>query len=270
MTRLPARRACAVVFAIIAGACGGTVPPVTLPPAAVEASADAVTAWDQATAPCRGAASYSAEVHLSGRVGAERRKVRGTLNAALTSANEIYLALNEPIGPAGFVLSGPGDHATLVIPRDKRVLVAPAADIVEALTGLRLEPRELMAVLTGCVAVGGQPASGSQAGDLRDVAIGSSRIWLQRGSEGWHAHAGTRPGLAIVYRKFAARWPSDIGLASTSGATTAFEFQVRTEQVVIDSPQVSAATFLPNPPAGATPITLDELRRMGPLGEKKH
>jgi hypothetical protein len=203
-------------------------------------------------------------------VGADRRKVRGTLIAALTSVNEIYLSLSEPIGPPGFVLSGPGDRATLVIPRDKRVLVAPAADIVEALTGLRLEPRELMAVLTGCVVSGGQPTSGGQAGDLRDVPIGSSRIWLQRAPDGWRSHAGTRPGLAVVYRAFAGRWPSDLGLASASDAPTAFEFQVRAEQVVIDSPQVAAATFLPNPPAGATPITLDELRRLGPLGEKKH
>jgi hypothetical protein len=73
-----------------------------------------------------------------------------------------------------------------------------------------------------------------------------------------------------VYRAFTARWPSDVGLASASDAPTAFEFQVRTQQVVIDSPQITAATFLPNPPAGATPMTLDELRRMGPLGEKKH
>jgi hypothetical protein len=251
----------------LGAACGGAIPPVRLPPEATEPAPDAVAAWEQATTLCRSAASYSAEIHLSGRVGETGRK--GTLRGALSAANEIYLALSEPIGPPGFVLSGRGDRATLVVPRDKRVLVAPAADIIEALTGMRLEPRELMAVLTGCVVPGGSAGSGGRAGDERAVTVGASRVWMQRVHAGWRVTAGARPGLSMVYRTYGPSAPTEIGIASSGDAAVPFEFQVRVEQVVFDSPQVSAATFTPHPPAGATPLSLEELRRIGPLGEKK-
>jgi hypothetical protein len=259
----------ALLLGVMGAACAGVIPPVLVPTGAIEPASDAVSAWEQATAPCRGLMTYSAELHLNGRVGAADQRVGGTLRSALSKSNEVYLALDEPIGPPGFVLSGSGDRATLVMPRDTRVLVAPAADIIEALTGLRIEPRELMAVLSGCVVSGGAAGSGGRSGDLRDVTIGSGRLWLQHLADGWRPTAGTRPGLLIQYRTFAAAWPSEIGIASSSDAAVPLQFRVRAGQVIVDSPRITSATFVPRPPADATPLTLDELRRMGPLGEKK-
>ena len=54
-----------------------------------------------------------------------------------------------------------GDDATLLLPRDKRVLRhATPPEVVEALAGVRLGPDELRALVSGCVAPGGRPTAG--------------------------------------------------------------------------------------------------------------
>ena len=275
MTRSFSRpRATRVALAMLMGvigatACGVTLPPVTWPSAATEPATDAVNAWDRATAACRAASTFSAQLHLTGRVGSAGRRVSGSLQLALSRRDEIFLALNEPLGAPGFVLSGTGEQATLVLPRgDKRVLVAPAADIIEALTGLRLGPRELMALTTGCVVSAGSATTGERSGDSRVVAIDGAQIWARQSAGGWQTFAGARGGLIVNYRAYMGSWPSEISVAAAHDAPTPLQLLLRFEQIVPDSPRVDGQTFTPHPPADATPMTLDELRRMGPLGEK--
>jgi hypothetical protein len=239
----------------------------SLPAGATSPAPDGVAAWEQAAAACRSASTYAAEIRVRGRVAAG--KLNGTLVGVLTGRNDLYLKLIEPFGPPGFVLNGPAARATLVLPRDKRVLTAPAADIIEALTGLRLDPRELMAVLGGCVIADGTATGGQQIGDARAVAVGPARVWLRRVGRTWQVFAGERPGLVIEYRRFAGGWPAEIGISSPAGAGVPLDLRVSIDQVDLDGRKISPAAFVPDVPAGATPMTLEELRAMGPLGEKK-
>ena len=123
-------------------------------------------AWTQASEACRGARSLSAELRITGHAGPQKLR-SATLHGAVTSEDQIYFEMPVPFGAPGFVLAGTGDRATLLLPRDKRVLHARADDIVEALVGLKLGPEQLLAMLAGCV---DQSPADFGAGSLRRAA----------------------------------------------------------------------------------------------------
>src|SRR5436190_9065690 len=139
-------------------------PALVLPTGTGVPAPEASSAWDQASASCRNVRSLTAELQLSGRAGASG-KIKGRAIAGLTSAGQIRLEVPAPFGRPIFTLAGSAGRATLVT-RDNHVLTAAASEILEAITGLSLEPARLVALLSGCGSPGNPAGGPMRYGDL--------------------------------------------------------------------------------------------------------
>jgi hypothetical protein len=229
---------------------------------------EAANAYARATERCRGVRTFSAELALSGRVSGH--KLRGRILAGLAEPSQLRLEAPAPFGRPVFILVARGQEATLVLSRDRRVLrgVAPDA-IIEALTGVAIGPDDLRAAIAGCGLgdAATTTAGVSYPGDWVAIDSGAARSWLRRVSGAWRLVASTRGALEIRYERFDGDRPSEVRLrgAGQQGAPRA-DLLVGISQVEINVP-LTQEVFDVDVPADATPLTLEELRRNGPLGE---
>ena len=218
----------------------------------------------QAASACAGVRTLTAELSLSGR--ARGRTLRGRAIAGFERPGSLRLEGVAPFGPPGFILAGGGDRATLLLPRDNRVLRdARAEDILGALTGVALAPADLLAILTGCVAslpgaVGGRL---HQNGWASINLPGDATLYLERIGAGWQPRAARRPGWQIEYPGWQGAFPQTVRLRSINPKVdvdlTAAVSQLEAN-VTIDP-----AAFTVTVPADALPLTIAELRDAGPL-----
>ena len=227
---------------------------------------DAADAYTTATADCRGVKTLSAEIALSGRAG--REKMRGRILAGFAAPAQIRLEAPAPFGRPVFVLVARGDNATLVLYRDGRVLRgAPPAAIVEAIAGVALDPDELRAAVAGC-GFGATEASSGRLFPGEWAAIDGNGFtgWLRRLDGAWRLVAAVRGPLEIRYEDFTSSRPSTVRIRTTPAAAGAqADLVLRLSQVDINVP-LDPQAFEAEVPADAAPLTLDELRRAGPLG----
>jgi hypothetical protein len=79
----------------------------------------------------------------------------------------------------------------------------------------------------------------------------------------WRVVAASRPPLSVHYSTFTATRPTALRLQA-SGPSVA-DLTVRLSDVQINVP-LGPDVFAIDVPAGAEPLTLEELRRAGPLG----
>lgn len=261
MTR-PATFGVLLLGLAVATACGRGLPPFVLPAGAGMPAAEAHQAWTAARIDCGRARTFSSELRLSGRIGADRR--RATVHVGLTDAGQIRLEVPAPFGRPVFTLAGTETRATLVT-RDNHVLVAPAQDIVEALTGLSLGPRALLAVLTGCGAFSDRTFGGARYQEILALNISdTSRLYFRAVDSGWQVAAVTLPDLLIDYGARApGTWPDRLRATSTGAQVLRVELTITQRQAIANEPFPEGA-FTLTPPANAVPLTLDELRRGRP------
>ena len=225
---------------------------------------DFVQIHRQATSACADVRTLTAELSLSGRAGG--RTIRGRAIAGFERPGSLRLEGVAPFGPPGFILAADGDGATLLLPRDNRVLRnARAEDVLGALTGVSLAPADLQAILTGCVAsmpgaVGGRL---HQRGWASIDLPGDATLYLERVGDGWRPRAARRPGWQVEYPAWQGRFPRNVRLRSVDPAVdvdlTAVVSQIEAN-ITIDP-----AAFMVIVPADALPLTLVELRNAGPL-----
>jgi hypothetical protein len=249
----------------LAVACA-SAPRIVFPAGAGVPEPNGLQLWWDATQGCKGAQTFSAELRLNGKVGTEKlRSV--TLHAGMTRKGEIALDAVSPFGSAIFKLAGTAKTATLTLPHDKRVLVAPAADIVEALIGVRLTPDDWLDVLSGCV-TSAHPADTTRVGDVLIMQIERSggRLRLDRDGAGWRIVAGERRDLLIEYRQFDGRWPSIAQLSSPPGAAVSVALNMTISQIFVNT-DLPTRAFEPPASDGFQPMSLAELRSIGPLGD---
>jgi len=240
-------------------------PRVVFPAGVGEPVADTLQVWSAATDACKGAQSFNAEIHGKGDV-ADQGLGHFTLHGAMTRKGEIRLEAVAPAGPAIFIVAGRTERATLTMPREQRVVVAPAADIVEALIGLKLAPDDWLDILSGCIS-SMHPGEGLRFKDVMIVPLerNAGRLRLDRNGVGWRIVAGERGSLLVEYEEFLGRWPSVVQLTSRPGAPVNVRVNITISQVNVNT-DLPAAAFVPNVPATYTPMSLGELRAMGPLG----
>jgi outer membrane lipoprotein-sorting protein len=219
----------------------------------------------QATDGCDGMKTLTAVMSLSARSGGQ--KFRGRIDAGFQAPDRIVLEGVAPFGKPLFVLAASGDEATLVLPRDGRFLTGAAPEsIVDAMTGVSLKPAELRMILAGCGLPGGQPGSArSFDGGWASVDLGDATLWLRQIDGRWRVAAATRQILAVHYADFGASRPATVRIrvAAAEGA----DLTLRLSEVDVNVPLDPSVFTLAVPP-GAIPITLDELRRGGPLGRQ--
>lgn len=255
-------RAAAFCLLLLAG-CAPKVP--TLPSGGGVPFAGFERAYAEATGSCAGVTSLSAVLSLSGRAGGQR--LRGRVDAGLQAPDGIVLEAVAPFGKPFFVLAASGADSTLVLPRDSRVLrgAAPEA-IVDAITGVALDPEELRMVLAGCGIPGGPPASGqSFDGGWASVAAGDTTVWLRQIDGRWRVAAAARDAMTVHYAEFGESHPSTVRVRVSAGQGA--DLTLRLSDVAVNVP-LDPAVFRLEVPREATPMTLEELRRGGPLGRQ--
>jgi hypothetical protein len=224
-------------------------------------------AFDEASGLCGGVRSLTAELALSGRAGAER--LRGRILAGVERPGSLRLEGVAPFGAPGFiVVARPDAEPTLLFPRERRVLRgAPVAAILAALAGLELDPDDLLAILVGCVVADPRPVEGrTLAGGWAAVTLAEGNTaYLRQGPSAWQIAAGTAGPLNIEYSEFLSGIPRQARLRSKAAGGVATDLTVRLQQVEVNVP-IDPAAFSVIVPADAVPLSLDELRRLGPLG----
>jgi hypothetical protein len=223
---------------------------------------------EEATRDCAAARTVVADLGMSGRAGGTR--LRGTVTSALAEEGAIRLE-GVAFGRAIFILAGRSGRATLLLLREDRVLrSAPPEQIVEALAGVPLTPADLRAAVAGCGLVTGAPANGRMfTNDWAAVDIGDTVTYLRRVEGRWRVGGATRGGLILTYDTFTAGLPGGISIRSTTRAgEQVADIRLRVSGLELNT-AIDPKAFVLDVPADADPLTLEELRRSGPLGERR-
>lgn len=260
-------RTTTIGLAIAAASCGR--PAFVLPSGPGVPAPDASAAWTEATSRCSSAQALSAELRLSGRAGTVRIP-RATVFTGITSDGQIRLEAPAPFGRPGFLLAGTAQNATLVL-RDDRVVEAPAARILDALVGLSFDPASLLTVLTGCGLSRAPIVDAVRYTDLLAVQTDQGRAFLRSVAGHWRVVAVQRDGLLVDYVHDPSRsevWPRELRLTSLPGRNPALTLSVSQDQIEVNVPFPPRA-FTVTVPAGATAMTVEELRSAGPLGDQR-
>lgn len=267
------RRASRLAVALACAALAACAPKADIawPQGPLTPSASAIAAFDRAAAPCRAAASLSAEVSVSGRLG--REKVRGRLLVGVDASGRLRVEALAPFGAPVFVLAAAGGRATLLLPREGRVVRdAPAGEVLDALAGLRVGAADLRALLAGCVAAG-DAAEGFTVGASSVVVLdGRARAALrdQAGDPLIVAGEIDAPGavLRVGYAEFAGDGRPRAIRVQRALSPAAVDLHLRLSQVDAAAP-LGADLAEVRVPADARPMTLDELRRSSPLAARE-
>jgi hypothetical protein len=221
--------------------------------------------FEEATKACRDVRSLTADASLSGRVSGQR--VRGRLQIGLADPNALRLEAIAPFGAPMFILAAQKGTGTLLMPRDKAVLRdTPADAIIDAIAGIKLTPDELRAVATGCVSPAPSPTGGQRyAGDLVAIELKDHATVYVRNEKGAPRIVGAhRPGLLVEYHEYANGLPRKIALRGDDPNATS-ELLLTLSQIELNV-TLGPQAFTVDVPPDARPITLDELRKTGPLG----
>jgi hypothetical protein len=258
------RAALVIVLALLSASCGA--PLMKLPAGPGAPAADAADAIAGATAACRAVSTWSAEIGVAGSVGGQR--LRGRLLVGLASPASARIEAVAPAGGPVFIFVASGQDATVLLPRDDRVLEhGPAASVLEALAGVPLDPAELKAALTGCARAPDHAHGRSLGDDWRIVPDGPTELYLHRDPKigRWQVAAALHRGEGgssdwrAEYRDVQDGLPRSIHF----GGGRRFDLSLTLSQVSLNEP-LGSEVFRVQIPRSADPITLDELRHARP------
>ena len=235
-------------------------------------AADAASVIAQATTTCRGVNTITLEISVHGSAGGHR--LRGRLTAGLAKPASARLEANAPFGPPVFIFVASDADASLLLPRDKRVLEhGKPADVLEAVSGVPLDAATLRQLITGCANAPDANDAIAFGDDWRVASDGADNVYIRRDSRGLSGVEGAWHLVATVRRN---AWRADYGMFENNLPRTIhivsqpagrFDLQMDLSQVEINVP-IGAEAFRLDRTTGADPISLDELHQAGPLGEK--
>lgn len=244
------------------GACGARR--IALPSDPGAPLPDFVDVYRTLIASCGGVRTFTAELGLSGRAGGNR--VRGRAIVGFARPDSLRLEGVAPFGPPAFILAARGANATLLLPRDDRVVRnAPPDQILEALTGVALSPADLQAVLTGCAVPIATPAAGRlHENGWASIDLDSgAMVYLEREGAQWRLRAGRHREWQIDYLSWQGMFPSSVRLISLRpGADVDLTAAVSQLETNV---QIDEAAFTVDVPSRASDLGLAELRQAGPL-----
>jgi hypothetical protein len=261
------RASIALAAAIATSSCAA--PLLKLPSGSGVPSADAAAVVAQALATCQGVRTLTAEAAVSGEVGG--RRMRARLVVGVAEPSSAYIEAPAPFGSPIFLFAARGEDATLFLPRDRRVLEhGRPADVLGAVAGVPLAPADLRAALTGC-ATRADPGAARRLDDRWRVIPGADELFFHRDRDAdpWRlvavVHHDPAPEWRAEYRDFLNNLPRTIRLISS--VAHRFDLRLALSQVEVNVP-LEAETFRVQVPDGTAPITLQELRDLGPLAER--
>ena len=261
-----------VLITVIAFAsCAARTPP--RPAGTPAADPNAAAAFHAATSACRGFRSIEGELALSGRAGGER--VRGRILTGLEAGGAVRLEAPAPFGAPFFILAGRDEKATLVLPREKRVLKETAVSaVLERLTGLSLGADDLRLIVSGCLVETPAPADGRQwPGGWQAVSVRGAGSSESAPVSERVAYLRTVDGRPVVVAADYGQWRVDYS-RHMSGfprlvriRSDAVDITARVEQLEVNT-QINPRAWSVDVPSDADPMTLDELRSIAPLADK--
>ena len=210
---------------------------------------------------------------MSGRAGGER--VRGRVLTGLEAGGAVRLEAPAPFGAPFFILAGRDEQATLVLPRERRVLKDTAVSaVLERLTGLSLGADDLRLIVSGCLVDAAAPTDGRQfPGGWQVVTIGPERIAYLRTVNGRPVLVAADYGKWHVdYAQHANGFPRLVRVRSAAAGASAdragdVDITARVEQLEVNT-QINPRAWSVDVPSDADPMTLDELRSIAPLADK--
>ena len=258
-------------IALAAIATASCAPPLLkLPSRAGTAASDGAEVLNQALTACRAVRTLTAQVAVRGKVNGQRLRAR--LQVGLAQPGSAYIEAPAPFGAPVFVFAAENDDATLLLPRDRRVVEhGHPAEVLEAIAGVPLDPPGLRATLTGCTADADTRTNAAQPDQHWRVVAGADQLYLYRehDADPWRLVAVVHgsPGLVwrADYRDFVSNLPRSIHLASTPSGR--FDLQLTLSDVDLNVP-LGPETFRVQIPSGTEPMTIDELRASGPLADR--
>jgi hypothetical protein len=227
-------------------------------------ASDFSTSYLEATNGCRPVTSMTSEIAVTGSVAGQRLRARILAGFKAPSARLEAVA---PFGAPLFIFVATGSDATLLLPRDERVVPhADSAEVLQAIAGVKLSPSELLQTLTGCASPvnwGNPQAIGEQWRTASGV--GGSKLYLRRDSPGtpWHVAAIVFPGGGLQsdwraeYSQFQNGLPQAVRLVAADRQR--FDLALKLTQVEINL-QLGPEVFRVDVPASARPMTIDELK----------
>jgi hypothetical protein len=257
---------------LVISACAARLPP--RPAGTATPDPTAAAAFEAATASCRGFRSIEGELALSGRAGGER--VRGRVLTGLEAGGAVRLEAPAPFGAPFFILAGRDEIATLVLPRERRVLKQTAVSaVLERLTGLALGADDLRLIVSGCLVERPAPTDGRQfPGGWQAVTIAPERVAYLRTVQGRPVLVAADYGAwRVDYSQHAGGFPRVVRVRSALNTTSAdrapgVDITARVEQLEINT-QINPLAWSVDVPSDADPMTLDDLRSIAPLVERK-
>lgn len=249
-----------LLFTIGLTACG--TPRVALPGGTGTPATDFAPAYAEARAACESVRTMQAELGLSGRAAGQR--MRGRVLSGLVPG-ALRLEGVAPFGAPVFILVADGARGTLLLARDRRVVQdAAPEEILNALIGIRLGPDDLRAMLAGCVRSASEPTAARSYGPdwlAVDLAAGGT-VFLRRSENAWRIVAGRYSGLEIDYPAFQGSRPSRAVLRGPE-----LDLGLAIDQVEVNGDLPRDQLVALKIPEGVAPLSLEELRKAGPLGQ---
>lgn len=248
-----------VVAGALGAACAARLPP--RPGGVAAPSADAAARVAAATKHCEGLRTLTSELGLSGRAGDER--LRGRVIAGLARGGSARLEGVAPFGAPVFILAARDERATLLLPRDRRVLDdTPVADVVGRITGLALGADDLLDALAACPDASATGNGREWPGGWAAVDTADGRIvYLRERSGAWEVAAIDGPGWRADYRLVQNGFPREVRLRSDDGRV---DLVVSLQQLEVNT-AIDDAAFDVEIPSGTEAMTIDELRSVAPL-----
>lgn len=243
----------------------GLPPRVALPEGSGQPSADAVDWLAEATSACLRVSSLTAELMLSGQVAG--RRVRARVLAGTDVSGRVRLEAVAPFGAPLFVLAANGASATLLLPREARVVTGTTVeDVLDALTGLRLDGADLHAALSGCGVADRDPVGGRAHGDRwRAVILASgATLWIERRESVPRLAVVALPGLWIEYPAVSAALGA-VRLVAGAGTSRPRVDLVLGLSQVDENVALGPDAFEVALPADAVSMSIEELRGRGLL-----
>ena len=252
------------------GTLGCGLRPLSLPSGPGVPYPDYREAFDEASRACRGVRTLTAELEITGRAG--RTRIRARALVGLSRPGAIRLEGLAPFGQPVFIFVARADRSVLLLPRDNRVLRGhDPASILEALAGLPLDPDELQAILTGCATFEAMPRGGRRYGtEWAAVDVTDQTTVFLRPDETPRRIVAARAGDVLLdFAEFVGPMPRRIRIVyATEPDGVQADLVVRLSQVEMNT-VLDTSVFGVHIPDGVAPLTLDELRRAGHLGERE-
>jgi hypothetical protein len=238
-------------------------------------TADGLIALTEAGTICNQTRTMTAQLVIDGSAG-DRRIPRTRWLADLSileSPPRARLEALSPSGPSSVIFWAQADDATVLLPRENRVLEhGPSAALLEALIGVPLAATDLHLLLTGCAqfnyALGFQLGERWQLFQLRDLGRrAGNRTYLHHQGGSWRVvvltlDEGTTLPWRAEYSDFQENLARSIRLVTSDRKR--FDLRVSLSTIERNVP-LGSSDFRVQVPPSASPITLETLRRARPF-----